>query len=122
MLRVLNDITLALDNHKEGLLILLDLSSAFDKIDHSILLHRLQNRFGFHDTALEWITSYLTNRSQSVIIDGKSSKPRHLACGVPQGSVLEPMLFSLYVAPLEDAIKSHGLVLCMLTTHNSTSL
>ena len=100
LVRVFNGITLAIDNHKESILIhvLLDLSSAFDTIDHNILLHRLHKRFRF------------SNRPQSVYIEGIMSSPRHyLSCGVPQGSVLGSMLFSMYVAPLEDVINSHGL-------------
>ena len=98
LVRVFNDITLTIDNHRESILILLDLSSAFDTIDHNILLHRLHKRFRF------------SNRPQSVYIEGIMSSPRHyLSCGVPQGSVLGSMLFSMYVAPLEDVINSHGL-------------
>ena len=109
MLRVSNDINLALDNHSDVVLVMLDLSSAFDTIDHGVLIKRLSTRFGLRSTALAWFVSYLANRSQSVVINHCQSKPSKLVYGVPQGSVLGPLLFSLYVAPIEDIIYAHGL-------------
>lgn len=109
LLRVTNDINLALDSHNDVVLVMLDLSSAFDTIDYNILIDRLQSRYGITGTALEWITSYLTNRSQSTVINHCQSDPSLLEYGVPQGSVLGPLLFSLYVAPIEDIICAHGL-------------
>ena len=91
----------------------MDLSSAFDTPDHEILLTRLQHRFGIVGTALNWFKSYLTDRSQAVVVNGVTSDSRRLPYGVPQGSVLGPVLFTLYFAPLEDVIKKHGLD-CML--------
>ena len=90
-------------------LVLLDLSSAFDTIDHSVLMDTLYTRFGLRGTALAWIKSYLTNRSQAVVIKDVHSFSAKLTCGVPQGSVLGPLLFSLYVAPIEDIIIAHSL-------------
>ena len=87
----------------------LDLSSAFDTIDHSVLMDRLYARFGLRGTARAWIKSYLTNRSQTVVIKDVHSFPAKLICGVPKGSVLGPLLFSVYVAPVEDIIIAHGL-------------
>jgi len=109
LLRVSNDINLALDNHDDVVLVLLDLSSAFDTIDHSVLMDRLYTRFGLRGTALAWIKSYLSNRSQAVVIKDVHSFSAKLTCGVPQGSVLGPLLFSLYVAPIEDIIIAHSL-------------
>lgn len=113
LLRVVNDITRAIDDQQECVLVLLDLSSAFDTIDHQILLNRLKNRYGFSGQVLDWLTSYLQERSQRVAVDGVFSQPRYVTCGVPQGSVLGPLLFSLYIAPLEDVISSHGISVMM---------
>ena len=71
-------------------------------------MERLYTRFGLRGYALAWIKSYLTNHSQSIFIKEVRSSPADLICGVPQGSVLCPLLFSLYVAPIED-ITAHGL-------------
>ena len=109
LLHILNDLLLSTDSGNVSLLTLLDLSAAFDTIDHKILLTRLQHTFGISDTALSWFTSYLSNRKQTVLINNKHSKPAHLTCGVPQGSVLGPVLFTLYTSPLSTIIKSHSL-------------
>ena len=83
ILRVFNDINHAIDNQMEVVLILLDLSAAFDTIDHKILIERLRDRFGFKNFALQWFKDYLSNRLQSVIINDYVSKPRKVNCGVP---------------------------------------
>ena len=93
LLRVKNDLCRAVDQDGAALLALLDLSTAFDTIDHTILLGRLEKRFGITNQALEWLSSYLHERKETVIIDGCRSKERDLVCGVPQGSVLGPLLF-----------------------------
>ena len=108
LLRVCDDILLALDSRQEVVLVLLDLS-AFDTINHDVLLHRLRSRYGINGTALNWFRSYLTNRTQSVRIGDSSSSSRTLKYGVPQGSVLGPLLFSLFFAPIEEVILDHGL-------------
>lgn len=100
---------MALDIHKEVILVLLDLSSAFDMIDHEILITRLADSFGIRGTALRWIKSYLYIRTQSIVIGDVQSVISPIDCGVPQGSVLGPMLFSLYISPIEGIIQSHGL-------------
>ena len=91
------------------LLVLLDYTAAFDTVNHSILLHRLEHRFGISGTVLCWLKSYLNDRSQYVKVDGFDSSSISLNCGVPQGSVLGPLLFTLYVSPIEYIIKHHGL-------------
>ncbi len=109
LLKVTNDILRTLDNHQDVILVMLDLSSAFDTLDHDILLARLESYFGFSDTVIKWFKSYLTGRSQSVVIGDVVSTSRHLEYGVPQGSVLGPLLFTLYIAPLEDVISKYDL-------------
>ncbi len=109
LVRVKNDHLLALDGQQIVMQILLDLSAAFDTINHSQLLQRLDSRFGVTGKALRWFESYLTGRSQIVRIGDSSSRPVPLSCGVPQGSVLGPLLFTCYVSPLSDVIREHGL-------------
>ena len=88
---------------------LLDLLAAFDTLDHDILISRLTAQFGFTGTVLSWFMSYLYGRLQRVIIKHTESKSQPLTSGVPQGSVLGPLLFVLYFGPLQDVIKSPGL-------------
>ena len=111
LLRVFNDILRAVDNNQEVVLIMLDLSSAFDTIDHTMLVERLHQRYGVCGTALKWFESYLLNRTQTVKIKEVESTNKTLLFGIPQGSVLGPLRFSLFFAPLEDLILAHGLQL-----------
>ena len=83
----MNDLLCAMDQNKVSVLLLLDLSAAFDNIYHSILLSRLGTVFGISSTALSWFESYLEGRSQIVSVDGFSSASTPLEYGVPQGSV-----------------------------------
>ena len=95
-LLVHSDIMAALNCKKDVVLILLDLSAAFDTIDHDILFHHLENRFGVSGLALQWFKSYLSNRTYSVSLKSlPSSKSVTVSFGVPQGSVLGPILFTL---------------------------
>ena len=96
LLKIHNDLILAMDRGEVTSLILLDLSAAFDTVDHSILLTRLQNWFGLDGFSLNWFTSYLSSRSQAVSINDSISAFSTLSCGVPQGSVLGSLLFTLY--------------------------
>ena len=93
LIRVVNDMLNAIDNGNLSLLTLLDLSAAFDTIDHSILLERLQTSFGIDGLLLKWVKSYLSNRHQKVKIDNNLSNVLPIVYGVPQGSVLGPLLF-----------------------------
>ena len=92
------------------MLVALDISAAFDMVSHSILLRRLSHTFGVNDAALAWIRSYLTIRSQFVRIGSASSKPTVCDYSVPQGSVLGPILFTVYTAPVGMVANSFGVV------------
>ena len=96
LLRIANDILTASDANQVSILTLLDLSAAFDTIDHSILLSRQEQHFGVSDLALNWFKSYLLNRFQFVSVSGSDSKLSKLDCGLPQGSMLGPILFVQY--------------------------
>jgi len=86
------------------------MSAAFDTVDHDILIQRLSASFGIKDRALSWLDSYIKGRTQSVHFSGEETPPRLVTCGVPQGSVLGPLLFVLYTADMERIIKAHGLL------------
>ena len=107
--RVSNDILQALDRKQSVMLVVLDMSAAFDTIDHTILLNMLEVRYGIEGTAHRWFRSYLSDRSQRVRILGKSSGSRPLNLGVPQGSVLGPVIFTMYSAQTASIARSHGL-------------
>ena len=98
-----------LDERKAAILVLLDLSAAFDTIDHTIMLTRLRDRFGITTTCLAWFESYLGNRSQRIQMHGRISAERPVVFGVPQGSVLGPLKFICYTAPLGDIARRHGI-------------
>lgn len=100
LVKVLNDIFVSLDNGSNVILILLDLSAAFDMVDHETLINRLEHWVGLKDNVLKWFKSYLTDRFFSVNIESCNSSSSHLPWGVPQGSILAPILFSLYMLPL----------------------
>ena len=95
------------DTGKSTLLISLDLSAAFDTIDHSILLSRLYTSFGLTGTVYSWLKSYLTDRYQSVHIGQHSSTPTLCTSGVPQGSVLRPLLFTI-TSPVFNIASLHN--------------
>ncbi len=109
LLKVQNDLLIDIDDKKVSVLVMLDLSAAFDTIDHEVLLNRLMRHYGIRGRVLQWFRSYITDRSQSVIIDGELSEPRQLKCGVPQGSVLGPLLFTAYMEPMKKVIEKYGL-------------
>ena len=99
----------AISHQQVSCLCLLNLSATFDTIDHSILLHRLSSCFGIADSALTWFKTYLTSRFFSVLVSGFGSPPYRLSCGLPQGSVLGPILFNMYTTPLSTLISSRSL-------------
>ena len=105
ILRMMSDFLTSMDNGKVTLLASLDLSSAFDLVDHSILLHRLSSSFKLSSTVLKWFGSFLTERSQYIQFRGTFSSVHSVSFGVPQGSVLGPILFILYISDIIDIAK-----------------
>jgi hypothetical protein len=110
LLKVFSDVCNAIDEGNVCLLGLLDLSAAFDTVDHEILIQRLKTTFGIDGLALQWLNSYLTDRVQTVRVSGKCSGMSEVPHGIPQGSVLGPLLFILYSSPVADIISKHGLM------------
>ena len=109
LLKIVNDLLTSLDQGKVSILSLLDLSAAFDTIDHSILFQRLEHSFGISGTTLAWFKSYISDRTQCVSVNRLKSSPTPLLYGVPQGSVLGPLLFVLYTHPLSAIVQHHAL-------------
>jgi len=105
--RVQNDIITAIDHGDVGALVLLDLSAAFDTVDHPILFDILHDRFGVEGDALNWIQSYLTDRSQIVKFGSSDSCALPVTCGVPQGSVLGPRQFISYIEEMASIFTRH---------------
>ena len=99
-----------MDNGQGRISVLVDFSAACNTINHDILIRRLRLRYGFVGKPLDLMISYLQERTQQVVIGGQSSSTTTLTAGVPQGSVLLPLLFSFfYVQPISDIIRAHGL-------------
>ena len=96
LVTLLESITSALDNLEFSICILIDFRKAFDTVEHSILLNKLHH-YGIRGTALQWFNSYLTNRYQYVNYNNTTSNMKQIVCGVPQGSILGPLLFLLYI-------------------------
>uniref|UniRef100_A0A669EEK3 Reverse transcriptase domain-containing protein n=1 Tax=Oreochromis niloticus TaxID=8128 RepID=A0A669EEK3_ORENI len=109
LLRIFNDILLTLDSGSPAALLLLDLSAAFDTVDHDILLSRLEFHAGLKGSALQWFRSYLSERSFHVYICPHNSKIAPLKYDVPQGSILGPALFALYLLPLGSIFSRYSI-------------
>ncbi len=107
LLKVLNDLLLIVDSGNCAVLILLDLSAAFDTLDHGILLNRLQ-QIGIQGCVLSWFVSYLKDRTFSVETGNIIHLVHRFLYGVPQGSILGPVLFSLYMLPLYAIFRKHN--------------
>ena len=109
LIKVISDIIDAADGQQVTLLGLLDMSAAFDTVDHDILLHRLEMSYGVRGRALRWLTSFLTGRTQANSYAGRTSPQCRLSCGVLQGSVLGPLLFVLYTADVIGIAMRRGI-------------
>ena len=109
LLKIHNDILSSMDDGRVTALTLLDLSAAFDTIDHTNLLRRLGNCFGVSGKAMDWFKSYLTGISQRIKLSNCLSSRSDLCFGVPQGSVLGPQLSTLYTTPLSNLISGHAI-------------
>ena len=118
LLRAKNDIAATLDEKGKVVLVMLDLSSAFDIINHKILSNRLQHSVGITDAALSWLHSYITERYQRVAVDSATSADCVMKCGVPQGSVLGQFYIAYTrdqsVTSLHDMACNNNVI---LTTH-----
>jgi len=109
ILKIQSDILQAIDAGDLAALMLLDMSAAFDTVDHSTLLRRLRVSYGLQGAALGWFTSFLSGRTQFVNCRSTRSLPTMILCGVPQGAILSPILFLLYIADLLQIIARHNL-------------
>ena len=108
VVKIHNDILMAMDKKNHVILMLVDLSAAFDTINHKKLLQRLRTVYHINGVVLQWLTSYLTNRTFSVSIKGEKSSEAELEIGVPQGSILGPLLFILYTQGLQELAQKYG--------------
>ena len=110
VLKVISDVINTLDAGNIALLALLDITAGFDTVDHHILLQKLQCSFSIDATVLHWFESYVTGRTQDVLLSGTTTSPRSLVCDVPQGLVLGPLLFVLCTADIGSIFKAHKLL------------
>ena len=100
----------ALENGDNVDVIYLDFAKAFDKVSHDILLRKLKTKFGIKGKLGRWIQNFLTSRSQQVLVDGRLSPIFHLVSGVPQGSVLGPVLFLIFISDIGEDLDSDVLI------------
>ena len=108
LLKLIDDILVTVDSKLGVVVLIIDLSAAFDTVDHTVLLHILQSKFHINGSALTWLKSFLSGRTQRVKIGDSLSSSLTILYGVPQGSILGPLLFNLYCSSLTDAFAHAG--------------
>ena len=108
LLKLIDDILVTVDSKLGVVVLIIDLSAAFDTVDHTVLLHILQSKFNINGSALAWLKSFLSDRTQRVKIGDSLSSSLTILYGVPQGSILGPLLFNLYCSSLTDAFSHAG--------------
>ena len=118
VLWISNDILWSMENQCITSLTAIDLSAAFDTVDHNILLAILNNKFGIEEKALKWFDSYLHPRSYKVVTEGTYSCEKNLTVSVPQGSCASAAIFNLYCSPLEEVVPT-GLKLSGVADNHS---
>ena len=109
LLKLVNDVQLEIEQNKLSLILMLDQSAAFDTVDVPTLLIKLEKLYGIYDEALEWMASYLLDRTFTVVVNGNKSQNHSMAHGVPQGTILAPILYTLYTGDLNTMVEKIGL-------------
>ena len=110
LIKITEKIRESIDKGKFGCGIIIDLREAFDTVNHEILLFKMEH-YGIRGSTLKWFKSYLSERKQYVYINGECSELKQITCGVPQGSVLGPLLFLIYINDLPNISKKIDLYL-----------
>ena len=115
LVKLVDDLLWAMEEQLVTAVVILDLSGAFDTVDHNLLLEVLEKRFGVTDKAKQWYCNYIKQRKFSVIIGKNKSEPRQLKCSVPQGSIQGAFLFISYASTLDEIVNLNEMDLQMTT-------